>query len=62
MDKNGVDVEKIVGLENIGSIWDKNYEKLDKEYKEKLEKASRILREDEVSADISNHLLAIGRN
>lgn len=60
--ENGMEVEKVLGLENIASIWDKEFEKLDDEYKENLKKASKLLREDEASPDISNHMLAVAWN
>lgn len=60
--ENGMKVRKIVGLENISSIWDKKYEELDESYREDLKKASKLLREDEASPDISNHMLAVGWN
>ena len=60
--ENGMEVQKVLGLENIASIWDKNFKELDEEYKEDLKKASKLLREDEASPDISNHMLAVARN
>ncbi len=65
-ERNGLNVEKMVGLENVVSVMEAgepeeepDYDISD-EYKNRLRKTARMLRDDEAAPDLSNHILTIG--
>lgn len=64
MQRNGLEVDRMIGLENVVSVMETRQEDgeldVDDAYKERLRKTARLLREDEAAPALSNHLLAIG--
>lgn len=64
LESNGLNVEKLIGLENVVSVMEHHHNKevteIKEDYKEQLRKVAETVREDEVAPDLSNHILAIG--
>lgn len=63
LERNGLKVEKMIGLENVASILedtDEEEQDFSQGYKEKLRKTARMLREDDAAPNLSNHILAVG--
>lgn len=57
----GFDTEQIVGLEGIASLRRIERELDDSDKRETIEEAVQLFRDDETVADISTHILAVGR-
>ncbi|MFO7794237.1 MAG: class I SAM-dependent methyltransferase [Candidatus Nanohaloarchaea archaeon] len=64
LQRNGLEVGKMIGLENVVSVMEAMEEDgeidISGEYKERLRTTARILRDEEASPDLSNHILAVG--
>ncbi len=64
LENNGLEVEKLVGLENVVSVMEhhtnKDVTEIESDYKEQLRKVASTIRDDKASPDLSNHILAIG--
>jgi len=62
--RNGLEVGKLVGLENVVSVMEAMEEDgeidISEEYKEGLRTTARMLRDEEAAPNLSNHILAIG--
>ena len=61
MEGGGLEVQKVVGLEAVASIWDKRAEGLSRREKESLKKVSHSYVEEEASPALSLHMLAVAR-
>jgi len=65
LERNGLNVDKIIGLENVVSVMEAEQEEdeeldVSESYKERLRKTAKMLREEDAAPDLSNHLLAVG--
>lgn len=66
LERNGINVEKLVGLENVASLMEGGEPEkepdldISDEFKERLRKTAKMLRDDKAAPDLSNHILAIG--
>ncbi|WP_276253733.1 class I SAM-dependent methyltransferase [Halomontanus rarus] len=63
LEDNGLAVERLVGLEGIASLrrTESGLEDVDSDALEAIEETVRLLRDDRTVADISTHMLAVGR-
>ncbi|HET7325239.1 MAG TPA: class I SAM-dependent methyltransferase [Halococcus sp.] len=61
LERNGLKVECIAGLEGPASNFDAEIDAADGDQQERIEGVVRKLREDRTIADISNHILAVSR-
>ncbi|MFH5797767.1 class I SAM-dependent methyltransferase [Haladaptatus sp. CMAA 1911] len=61
LEDHGIAVEVVVGLEGPASNFGANLEEIDEEAQETVADVVRTLREDPTIADLSNHILAVGR-
>lgn len=64
LERNGLEVGKLIGLENVVSVMESMEEDgeidISEEYKERLRTTARMLTDEEAAPDLSNHILAIG--
>ena len=60
--REGFDVIAIAGLEGVASNFDREIEEASENHQEHLAEVVRETREDEVVADLSNHILAVCRS
>ena len=66
LDRKGLNVEQLVGLENVASVMEGGEPEEDPDldisdkFKERLRETAKMLRDDEAAPDLSNHILAIG--
>jgi SAM-dependent methyltransferase len=61
LENHGIAVEAVAGLEGPASNFGANLEEIDEEAQETVADVVETLREDPTIADLSNHILAVGR-
>ena len=65
LETNGLKIERMIGLENVVSVMeqgnDEGNPEISEEYKQRLRKTAKLLREDKAAPDLSNHILAVGK-
>ncbi|GKZ13948.1 class I SAM-dependent methyltransferase [Haladaptatus sp. T7] len=61
LEARGIAVEVVAGLEGPASNFGANLEEIDEEAQETVAEVVETLREDPTIADLSNHILAVGR-
>jgi SAM-dependent methyltransferase len=64
LERNGLDVAKLVGLENVVSVLETRKEDEEwtpsEEYRERLRTTAKMIRDEDAAPDLSNHILAVG--